>query len=49
MLLRKCIYEFRTPIVLVQFCKSHLKEEYDVRKLYGVLMTLFEVIFIRMS
>ena len=32
MLLQKCSYEFRTPFVVMHFCKSHLIEEYDVRK-----------------
>ena len=47
MLLQKDSYEFRIPIVLAYFCKSHLIEAYDARKWYGVLMRYFEDVFIR--
>ena len=48
MLLQKDSYEFRIPIVLAYFCKSHLIEAYDARKWYGVLMRYFEDVFISM-
>ena len=35
--------------ILAYFYKSHLIEEYDARKQYGVLMSYFEDVFIRMS